>query len=396
VSDSSSRENDDIRDQAADSPGTHADSWLGPHSATAVGPALSPTGASSDDRQKVRRKLIAGLIGALVATILSLIFVSSFIGALHEPGPRSAPVGIVGPPASASRLGSTLDHAVPGGYIVTSYPTATAARDAINDRTIDAALVPGPHGQNLVVAQAVSSGLTNATIKTFTSLAANTHVPLSVTDIRPLHPSDPEGLSQTFFVTALLAPSFTFGNLLIRRIAPDLGPHWHLALIVIYAPIVAAVAVAIADGAIGALTGAPWGLFGIGTLFAFAVAVISAAAARWAGGIGVAVFGLLFIPVGLASSGVTLGPNMITPWYADLGKALPPGNALPAVLNTTYFDGNAIGTRLGILGAWAFAGLLAMVMAAILHPPIPGQRAQQEPDSGAAARRPAARHRATA
>ena len=202
--------------------------------------------------------------------------------------------------------------------------------------------MPGPHAQHLLVAGAVSQALTTAITKTFTAGAAKAGVPLTVTNIRPLHPSDPEGLSQTFFVVAILAPSFVFGNQLIRRVAPALSPLWQLALIAVYAPIVAAVAVAIADAAVGALTGAQWGLFGIGTLLAFAAAVMAAAAARWAGGIGVAVIGLLFIPIGIASSGVTLGPNMITPWYADVGKALPPGAALPAVLNTTYFNGNAI------------------------------------------------------
>jgi hypothetical protein len=351
---------------------------------------------STADRLERRRRLIAGLAGAVGATILSLIFIASFIGALHTPGPRSVPFGVVGPSAAASALRRNLDRAVPGGFVVSSYPTETAAVNAINNRTVDAAVAPGPHGEHLVVAQAVGASLTNDIIKVFTTGAARTHVPLAVTDIRPLHASDPEGLSQTFFVTALLAPSFTFGNLLVRRIAPALGPHWHLVLIAVYAPIVAAVAVAIADAAIGALTGAPWGLFGIGTLFAFAVAVMSAAAARWAGGIGVAVIALLFIPIGLASSGVTLGPNMITPWYADVGRALPAGNALPSVLNTTYFHASAITPRLLVLSAWALAGILAMIMATILHPPIPGQRAQSEPADAAAADRPAARHRATA
>src|SRR5215469_1117342 len=358
-------------DEEHSGPAARATARQGPHGATASGPVSSPPGMSPDDRPKRRQRPVAGLIGALVVTLLSLVFVTSFIGALHNPGPRSAPLGIVGPPAAASMLGRTLDHAVPNGFTVTNYATATAARNAINHRTIDAALVPGPHAQNLVVAQAVSSGLTNATIKVFTAVAAGAHVPLTVTDIRPLHASDPDGLSQNFFVIALLAPSFLFGNQLTSRIAPKLGPHGHLAVLAAYSAIVAAVAVAIADGAIGALTGAPWGLFGIGTLLAFAVAVIGAAAARWAGGIGVALFGLLFIPVGIASSGVTLGPNMITPWYADLGKALPAGSALPAVLNTTYFHANAITTPLLILSAWALAGILALALAAILHAPIP-------------------------
>src|SRR5215472_18719448 len=87
----------------------------GPHGQTAPGPVSSPPGESPDDRKKRGRSPFAGLIGALVVTVLSLVFVSSFIGALHDPGPRSAPLGIVGPPATASMLGSTLNHAAPGG-----------------------------------------------------------------------------------------------------------------------------------------------------------------------------------------------------------------------------------------------------------------------------------------
>jgi hypothetical protein len=144
-------------------------------------------------------------------------------------------------------------------------------------------------------------------------------------------------------------------------------------MIVIYAAIVAAVATALADPAIGALTGAPWGLFGIGTLLAFATAVMSAAAARWASSAGYLVITMLFIAIGIPSSGTTLGPNMITAWYADLGRALPPGSAMPAIKNTVYFNGNNITAPLLILSAWALAGILAMVMAAILHPPLRGQ-----------------------
>src|SRR5215472_15555969 len=383
---------DDSRDPTGGPPGLVEQGW---HGATATGPVASFPAERPPDRSERNRRQVAGLVGAAVATILSLVFVLSFIGALHDPHPRSAPVGVVGPPAAASSLGHALDHAVSGGYTVKNYPTEAAARHAINTRSIDAALVPGPHGGHLLVAQAVSSALTNATVKVFLMGAARAHVPLTVSDIRPLHSSDPDGLSQTFFVVALLAPSFMFGNQLTSRIAPKIHPVRHLAIISIYAAVVAAVAVALADGAIGALTGAPWSLFGIGALLAFAAAVMGAAAARWAGALGVAVIGLLFIPVGIASSGVTLGPNMITPWYADVGKALPPGSALPAVLNTTYFNGNAILTPLLVLSAWALAGVIAMLLVMILHPPIPGQRSQSNATTGATVRATTARHRAT-
>lgn len=173
------------------------------------------------------------------------------------------------------------------------------------------------------MATAVSPSLANATIKIFHSIAQAAAVPLSVQDVRPLPASDPDGLSKIYFMIALLAPRLTFGNVLITRISPGPHPLWHLAVIAVYAAIVAAVGTALADAAIGALTGAPWALFGIGALLAFAVAATGAAAARWAGGAGYGVIALLFVPVGIAASGLTLGPNMITQWYADVGRALP-------------------------------------------------------------------------
>jgi hypothetical protein len=115
--------------------------------------------------------------------------------------------------------------------------------------------------------------------------------------------------------------------------------------------------------------------------------VTAAAAARWAGGLGYLVILLLFIPVGIASSGTTLGPHMITPWYADRGKALPAGAALPSIQNTVYFNGADITLRLLILSAWALGGAIALLTAAIFHrpaPPLPGQQAKQ-PDQPAGA-----------
>lgn len=115
------------------------------------------------------------------------------------------------------------------------------------------------------------------------------------------------------------------------------------------------------------------GIFGIGALLAFAAAVIGAAATRWAGTIGYVVLLLLFVPVGISASGSTLGPRMIPPWWAGVGKALPVGSAQPAVRNVTYFNSHAIVDPLLILSAWALAGVIALVLAAVLHPPIPGK-----------------------
>lgn len=331
--------------------------------------ATEPARPESHAPLTERRGLAAGLIWAIGAILVSLVFIVSFVGALHNPGPRSVPIGFVGSPTRAAALSVALDRAEPGSFLVTAYPDVSSARDAILHRKIDAALVTAP--PTLIVATAVGEAVTNATAKVFTSAANSAGFNLPTLNIRPLHTSDPQGLSQVFFVIALVAPSLIFGNTLIRQVSRGLHPFWHLAVIAVYAAIVAAVATAVADAAIGALIGAPWGLFGIGTLLAFAVAVTSAAVTRWVGSIGFAVIALLFIPIGISSSGTTLGPNMITQWYADLGKALPPGAALPAVQNTIYFNGNAITTPLLVLSAWALAGIIAFALVAVFHPPLP-------------------------
>lgn len=323
--------------------------------------------------RSLRRTVRVTAIGALAATLISVVFIASFIGALHAPGPRSVPVGVVGNTAQASALSSALSQQRPGGYTVTRYPTVAAAQSAILDRTVDAALTQAPRGALLQVASAVSPAATNATVKDIGAVVQAGGVRLAVQDIRPLPPNDPEGISQVFFAVALIAPSLIFANLLVTKFGRTLHPIGQVIAIIVYAVVVSAVATIIADPVIGALTGAPWGLFGIGTLLAFAVTAAASAAARWTGGLGYALLFLLFIPVGIASSGTTLGPQMITPWYADLGKALPAGSALPAVQNTVYFNGNAITGPLLVLSAWALAGAIALLLVAVFHPPAPGQ-----------------------
>ncbi|HKE65492.1 MAG TPA: hypothetical protein VKB59_12710 [Micromonosporaceae bacterium] len=320
-------------------------------------------------RQVRMRGLRTGLIQALIGTAICVAFIVPFIWALHSPGPRSVPIGYVGNQTQASAFGRALERGDPGAFRVTAYPNALAARDAILDHTINAALVPAV--PELLVATAAGSALTTSTVRIFTGAAQAAGVNLGAFDVRPLHTSDPQGLSQTFFVVALVLPSLIFGYLLVLRTSRSLNPLLQLGVIAVYAAIVSAVATAIADAGIGALTGAPWGLFGIGTLLAFAVAVVGAAATRWGHTIGYIVIALLFIPIGISASGVTLGPNMITQWYADLGRALPPGAALPTVQNTIYFGGNRITGPLLILSAWAVAGAIALALAALFHPPVP-------------------------
>src|SRR5260370_27792447 len=93
-------------------------------------------------------------MSAVGATLAGMLFVGVFVGALHQPAPRQVPVGVARPAAAARQVGAALARHSPGAFVVTAYPDAAAAPQAIGDRDVDAALLLGPGGQRLLVAGA--------------------------------------------------------------------------------------------------------------------------------------------------------------------------------------------------------------------------------------------------
>jgi hypothetical protein len=119
------------------------------------------------------------------------------------------------------------------------------------------------------------------------------------------------------------------------------------------------------DGVVGALVGAPFALFALDTLAAFAMTAACAAAARFAGPPLAGLVALLFFPVGVPAAGGPFGTTFVTSWYGDLGSALPAGATMSAVRNIVYFNGNALGGPLLVLGLWA-----ALAGAVLCLPPL--------------------------
>src|SRR5260370_30677694 len=93
-------------------------------------------------------------MSAVGATLAGMLFVGVFVGALHQPAPRQVPVGLAGPAAAARQVGADFARHSPGAFVGTAYPDAAAARQAIGDPDVDAALVPRLGGPRLLVAGA--------------------------------------------------------------------------------------------------------------------------------------------------------------------------------------------------------------------------------------------------
>lgn len=313
-------------------------------------------------------------MSAVGATLAGMLFVGVFVGALHQPAPRQVPVGVAGPAAAARQVGADLARHSPGAFTVTAYPDAAAARQAIDDRDVDAALVPGPGGPQLLVAGAAGPFATQAVTGAFQAEAAAAGQHLTVTDIRPLPPGDPTGIAPLFVFLGLALPGAVFGIMLAGVVGKRLNGPAKLASLAGFAILTALAATWITDGMTGALPGNPAGLIGIVALTAFAVSTAYTAAYRLAGlPLAVALL-LLFVPVGISAAGGVLGPAFITSWYAQLGSGLPASAAMPAIRDVVSFGGHALAGPLLVLCLWA--GMSAIVLA------LPRPRLPRRPRSG--------------
>ncbi len=113
MGDHDSQQHDEASRPATSRPGEQS-GQTEPGRAGAAG-AQPAAQASPRARPVWRRPLAASLLGALGVTVISLVFIISFVGALHNPGPRSVPVGIVGTQTQASIFHKALDQQHPAG-----------------------------------------------------------------------------------------------------------------------------------------------------------------------------------------------------------------------------------------------------------------------------------------
>ncbi|WP_061294986.1 hypothetical protein [Herbidospora cretacea] len=282
------------------------------------------------------------LIPAVVlATLIGMFFVGSFVGALHAPEPHDVPVGVVGPPQALAQMAQKLD----GKFELTGYADEAAAREALGGREVDAVLLP--QQQKLVVASAASRSASTVITSVFTAAA-----PLTVEDAHPLPPGDQGGIAGMFFVIGLVVPGIAIGVAAGREKAlPGIGA-------VVLAGVTAGLANAwLGDVVFGALPGAFLGLAGVSAAVVITLGLVVSGLVRLIGTAGAGLAGLLFVVIGVPASGGPLGARFIPEWYAAVGSFLPVGQGSAAIRNVVFFDGAALGMPLLVMAGWAAVGL---------------------------------------
>jgi hypothetical protein len=304
-----------------------------------------------------RLRLPLGLVAINVA--FAAAFMTTALSAFHAPTPHAVPVGIVAPAPVRQQVRGALDARVPGGFHLLTYATERRARQGIDRREVDGALVAAPEGMTLLVARAGGSAPAQLLTTTFTGLAARTGRPLNVVDAVPPLKDDSLALSSFFTILCVLFPSLAIGAAtahLFRRHRTA----WRIAVPVIAAVAIGLAATAVAVGVTG--FGDYASVAGIVALFSLAISAPTAALGRIKLPL-IALAVIAFLIVGIPVSG---GPSNLGPFGPGFLRALDPllplGIAADAVRNTVYFHGNDTAGYLWALGGWAAAGIAVLLM----------------------------------
>jgi hypothetical protein len=272
----------------------------------------------------------------------------------------------VGPPAAAKQLQAEAR----GKFSARSVPDVAAAQQAIDERDVYAAVVPGEKGvRELMISSAASNQVANFMRRTL-GQATQDNVP-RVVDAKPLPEDDSSNASIGLLIQVLMIGG-SLGVVGLARLLPRFRGDPRRGVL----PLTFLVGYGLAFGlAIAAVAAA----FGVGTDASFldvalALSLISVAATMSTGAVvallgpaGAGLTSLVYFVLGAQISGAGTAPEFLPPFWSDLGQALPTGAGTALLRDVFYFPEASTGKPLAILAAYVGVGLVVVVALSLLH-----------------------------
>ncbi|MFF9349779.1 DUF3533 domain-containing protein [Streptomyces sp. NPDC014734] len=312
------------------------------------------------------------VIGVLA---LQLLFIASYVGALHRPKPTDVPFGVVAPRQMSAQLLTELKN-LPGGPLDPRALTDEAtAREQIMNREIDGALIVDPASttDTVLVASGGGTAMADTLTRIVTKADGARQRTVRPVDLAPASGQDFNGISSFYLVVGWCVGGYLCASIL--AISAGAKPaNRQRALIrtgvmALYS-VVGGIGGALIIGPIlGALPGSFWGLSGLGALTVFAVGMLTLALQALTGIVGIGLAVLVVVIAGNPSAGGAFPLPMLPDFWRAIGPALPPGAGTWVARSIAYFRGNAITGPLLVLSAWAVAGTLVTCLIAMRRTP---------------------------
>ncbi|MGP4011560.1 DUF3533 domain-containing protein [Streptomyces sp. 4N124] len=301
---------------------------------------------------------------------LQLLFIASYVGALHDPKPKDVPFGVVAPQVAAEQAVTRLER-VPGSPLdPRAVADAATAREQILNRDIDGALIIDPAGttDTLLVATGGGTVLATALETIATTLEKAEQRTVRVVDVAPASPQDFDGLSSFYLVVGWCVGGYLCASILaISSGARPANPRRatiRLAAMALVSVVGGLGGAVIVGPILGALPGSVAALWGLGALITFAVGAATLALQGIFGIVGVGLAILIVVIAGNPSAGGAFPLPMLPPFWNAIGPALPPGAGTWAARSIAYFKGNDTTASLLVLSAWALGGIVITMAAA--------------------------------
>ncbi|MFJ4615849.1 DUF3533 domain-containing protein [Streptomyces griseus] len=311
--------------------------------------------------------LVIGVLG------LQLLFIASYVGALHKPKPTDVAFGVVAPQQVSRQLVAQLDG-LPGGPLdPRTVSSAAEAREQIMNRDIDGALIVSPEGRTdtLLVASGGGTVLSGSLERILTEVTASQQRAVRTVDVAPASPEDFDGLSSFYLVVGWCVGGYLCASILAisagTKPANRQRAVIRTAVMALYA-VAGGIGGAVIIGPIlGALPGSVWGLAGLGALVVFAVGMITLALEALTGIVGIGLAVLIIVIAGNPSAGGAFPLPMLPDFWRAIGPALPPGAGTWTARSIAYFRGNAVTGPLLVLSAWAVVGTALTLLLSMRH-----------------------------
>jgi hypothetical protein len=323
---------------------------------------------------------------------LQLLFIASYVGALHDPKPKDVPFGVVAPAPAAAQQTERRLAKLPGSPLD---PRVVAdertARRQIMDREIDGALVVRPRGgtDTLLVASGGGTVLASALETLTTKVDGAERRSVRTVDVAPASGQDFDGLSSFYLVVGWCVGGYLCASIMsisagTRAASPQRSAIRLAAMVLVSAVGGIGGSLIIGDSILGALPGSFWALAGLGALVTFAVGAITLALEELTGIVGIGLAVLLIVVAGNPSAGGAFPLPMLPPFWQAIGPWLPPGAGTWAARSIAYFKGNDVTKSLLVLSAWAVIGVVVtMLVSALREPRRGGARRPGAPEDGA-------------
>ncbi len=295
----------------------------------------------------------------LAAGLLALVTLIGLIGpAIKSPSPHDIPIGIV--EGGSNVIAFTTN----GPFNVTVYDNEQAARQAIDSRDVNGALVLGPSGPKLIVAGAAGDAVTGVITGAFTQLFQKQGQTLQVEVVHPFAPGDPHGLILFFVVLAILVSTLIANALAgLRR---QRGFASRLLIVLVFAVVAAPVAMGVATWIAGDYGSGFWTATALVALGSAAVGAAVAGAARLLGRPGVALAALIAVLLDLVCSGGPIGSQLLPDAYRWLAPGMPAGQLYSAIRGALYFDGAGLTAPITVLGIWLAGGVALLLLGEVV------------------------------